>query len=209
VAFALAICLPFAFHSRIYAAMLCLPFLAMFAFNGLLAAARRIPDRTDSILRGALVLSMAGAIAIVGFRSMLAAPTPVRTAARLLEAYDPLGPYELVAPGMARRQIQAYVSGCPRIHVARSEGSGVEVSAPPSLRGSPRDVTRNWIRYLRTFLSVPEVTTEWYGRNPRRYYVVIAGKGEKPHNAGRVLSDGVVEIYAPPGQARPGETTEP
>jgi hypothetical protein len=60
-----------------------------------------------------------------------------------------------------------------------------------------------WIDYGRTLFELSDVDVDWYGKNPRVYYVTVDGTGEAPHDALRIYSKDGVEILAPAGQNVP------
>lgn len=196
----LLVWLPPSFHSRVYAALLALPFLAAPATLGVSQLEDLLPISRQLTRRTVLGLCLIGAIITVIHRSSTAASSEVVTAANLLEKIDPTGPYQLTAPGLTRRQIQAYVSGCPRMSLHASQNAQVKIEAPPSLRGSPETITQNWIRYLRNIFELSELDVQWYGETPRHYFVVIDGQGEKSQDAVSLAREGSVIIY---GRSQP------
>jgi hypothetical protein len=194
--------LPPAFHPEMYPAMLFLPYACAFAAVALSAAPPVLSGRAGRV---ALLCAVAFfALATIGHRLWNAAPSDVRITARLLEAYDPRGPYTVTAEH--RRQIQAYVSGFARFSV---EGDPrVSVSRPPPFEGPPSRMLEAMINWLRNAAYAGDVGVDWYGKSPRHYYVVVKGQGPCPRDAIRVAAEGDVVIYRdaaspPPPEPRP------
>jgi hypothetical protein len=196
----LYVAFPLAYAEDMYGALIALPLIALVACDGLWAIRSAYPSFRAPIMRITIAATAALGIAILVHRAMPATPRPVREAARFLEQHDPLGPYRVVAPGMARARIQGYVSGCPRFTVERGDGSrlGFARRPAPSLRGAPRAVYRNWIRYLRSTLALSETTTHWYGKSPCVYHVVIDGESAAPPEGARLYDRDSVQVYGPP-----------
>ena len=127
----------------------------------------------------------------------------MREAARFIEAYDPRGPLTVAAPGRARQQIQAYLSGCPRFQVTATERQRLAIAPPPPLTGEPAHVLKLWIDYLRCVVSLSDAEADWYGADSRRYYVTIDGRGERPGGATILYARSGVEVATPAGQPAP------
>lgn len=185
-----------AHHAEMYGAMVALPFVAAPAAAGALALSRQWPARWPGtrILIGTLALL--GAVAIVSHRCLGATPRFVRRAAQFIERHDPEGPHLVEAPGRARYQIHAYVSGCPRFSINAADSHDVRVASLPRLHGSPSDVVRSLITWLRGILSVQDLDVAWYGDIKRTYYVAIDGVGEAPAGATLLMRDSRISIHA-------------
>jgi hypothetical protein len=194
---------PLAFHKEMYGAMLALPFICHAATAGLTFMFERWPTRSRILALTAGVLTALSGLAIVANRTMTATERRVWQAARFLEQYDPGGPFRIDAPGMARAQIQAYCSGCPRFEVAAAGPAQLAVRPPPPLRGPPAAVAQSWIDYLRHVFSAGDSEVSWYGHNPRFYLVTLDESG--PVKPGmRVLYEKYgARVLAPAGQADP------
>lgn len=191
--------MPLAFADDPYGALLAAPFMASAAVAGVAGMRHRWPGMSAARLRAGLAGLVLLAAGVVIARQAMDSPSPaVYRAARFLEAYDPLGPYRIDAPGRARTRMQAYVSGCPRFQVATPEEVRLSFTAPPPLTGCLRSDVSAWTRWFRTWADVSEAETTWYGRSPRVYYVRIDAAGTAPPNA-RVIydRDGVAILASP------------
>ena len=194
---------PLAFYKEMYGALVALPFVCHATTVAMAGAMDRWPRRQAALLRAAVLLGAAAALAIVVNRSLAATPRDVWRAAMFLERYDPFGPFRIDASEMARTQVQAYCSGCPRFTVQPADTSAaIVLRPPPPLHGPPRAVAQAWIDYLRHALAAGETGVDWYGANPRLYWLVIDGAGSRP--GGHLLyRTGNVELYAPVAQPDP------
>jgi hypothetical protein len=194
---------PLAFHKEMYGALLTLPFVCHAATAAASSAMERWPLHRAALLRAALALTVAGALAIIAHRTWTATPRDVWRAAMFLEQYDPLGPFRIDAPDGPRTQVQAYCSGCPRFTVRpASARAPVALRPAPALRWPLRTDAQVWIDYLRHAFAAGEAEVEWYGDCPRSYWLVIHGDGLRP--GGRLLyRDGELDLYAPASQAAP------
>lgn len=192
--------LPFVALPDMYGAMLALPFITVAAADGFLGLRRHLSRASRVLTVAAVILTLAAAVTIVTRRSLSATPARVRRAADFLELHDPRGPYVIDAPGRARAQFHAYVSGCPRFNLHPPKYARIAVRTPPPPQPSLRATADAWIRYARTFLTVPDIDVDWYGRNPRTYAVIIDGHRKAPPGTVRIYSSGGVEIYAPRNQ---------
>jgi len=119
----------------------------------------------------------------------------VYRAAQFIEQYDPRGPFRIEAPGKARHQIQAYVSGCPRFTVQSGSASQLDVHAPPAWTGKLAHNARQWIDYMRTILELRNAHTDWYGNGTKVYYVTINGQGITPQGAKLLFTSGNVSVF--------------
>ncbi len=197
--------LPLAYPRDMYGAMLALPFVCAAAATGFFCLQDRFHKHIRLLSLCAALLTLAGCLAIILNRNLAATPPRVYRAAMALEAYDPTGPFRVHAPGRARVQIHAYVSGCPRFTVTPGTNSVITFRTPPSLSGPPQDVAVNWIDYGRNFFTIPELATDWYGADPRHYYITIDGTGDVPHGGAMIYDADDIRIYVPPGQPRPAD----
>ena len=188
--------IPLAYERHMYGALIALPFVTLLATHGATQLMQWQPKRMKVIGIGLAVLTLAGAITTVVHRSRIATPPALRKAALFLERHNPRGPFRVVAPGRARTQVQAYVSGCPRICVTTPKTSTISIQAPPPIgAGSARQQLSHWINYTRGLFNVPEVKTSWYGMNPITYYFVINGDGTAPDSAKKIYHHEAVIIY--------------
>jgi hypothetical protein len=119
----------------------------------------------------------------------------VYQAAQFIERHDPRGPFQIEAPGAARHQIQAYVSGCPRFTVQVGSAAQLEVRSPPPWTGKPAHDARQWIDYLRIILELRDAHTDWYGKENKLYYITINGQGITPKNAKLLFTSGNVSVF--------------
>ena len=192
---AVLVAIPLAYERQMYGALLALPFVVLLATQGVLDVNRRWPRVKSVAWRLVAVLTVAGAAATVIHRSQIATPRALRRAALFLEQHDPRGPFQVVAPGRARTQVQAYVSGCPRISVKAGTNTTIRLPPPPQGAESARDTLSAWISYGRGLFSVSEVKTHWYGESPAAYYFVIDGKGTAPAEATQIYGEEDIIIY--------------
>ncbi len=170
-----------------YGALLALPFIAGIATVGLEKVIWR-----PVLIRGAILIP---ALAIV-LNQMRDSPSEsVYRAARYIEQIDPRGPFRIEAPGPARHQIQAYVSGCPRFTVHAEAASQVKLNTPPVWTGHLAPDARRWIGFLRGMLEVEGANTDWYGSGAKIYYVTIGGQGIVPQNAKRLFTSSNVSVF--------------
>jgi len=119
----------------------------------------------------------------------------VYQAAQFIEQHDPRGPFRIEAPGPARHQIQAYVSGCPRFTVHSDTVTQVGLHTPPPWSGHLAHDARHWIDYLRSVLELRGASTDWYGDGDKFYYITIDGQGTVPQNAKRLFASGNVAVF--------------
>lgn len=170
-----------------YGALLALPFMACLATLGL----EKIKWRPAVIL-GLIALP---ALAIVINQMRDSPREDVYQAARFIERHDPRGPFRIEAPGAARHQIQAYVSGCPRFSVRTGAGAALQIQPLPPLSGNLARDARIWIDTLRVALGLRESGTDWYGEGARVYYITIGGEGHKPPHATPLFTTGSVTVF--------------
>jgi hypothetical protein len=194
---------PLAFHREMYGALIALPFVAATTADGLFWGLRRHAALAAWLRAAALILTLAGALAVIAHRSLNATPAAVWRAALFIEDLDPQGPFRIVAPEPARAQMQAYVSGCPRFNVSGSPDARVVVRRPPGFGGPLRQQFQAWVNYMRAMVAVAETGTDWYGHKPRVYHVIVSGDGSRPPQGRLLYRREGVEIYAPPGQEVP------
>lgn len=194
---------PLAFHKEMYGAMLALPFVCHAATAGLDFLFELWPARARALALTAAALTAVSGLAIVANRTITATERRVWQAARFLEQYDPAGPFRIEAPGMARAQIQAYCSGCPRFEVSAAGPAQFVVRAPPPLRGAPEAVAQAWIDYLRHAFAAGDAEVSWYGRNPRFYQVTLDERGPVPRGTKLLYERDGVRLFAPEAQVVP------
>ncbi|MBM4142474.1 MAG: hypothetical protein FJ225_02610 [Lentisphaerae bacterium] len=200
---ALVIALPLLCEPQMYGALVALPFACLLAAEGYGVLRRRMPFSAPLLAGVTAVLVAAGALSVVVNRSLHATPRAVREAARFLERHDPQGPYRVVAAGLNRARIQAYVSGCPRMALQADPRGRVALAPLPPVRGDPREALKAWIAALRHALSVSDAEIEWYGANPRTYWVVVDGNGSAPPGSRPLFASGGVVVYGDPAETVP------
>ncbi len=44
-------------------------------------------------------------------------------------------------------------------------------------------------------MTIPEIATDWYGENPRKYYITINEQGSYPPDAKQIYNQKGVKIY--------------
>ena len=197
--------IPLAYEKQMYGALATLPFIVFLSVLGLefifisflnkSADDSNIHKRLRVTFGLLLLLTLLPALATIIHRSLIATPDHVYKAAMFLEEHDSNGPFMIHAPGMARTQVQAYVSGCPRFNINSQTKTQLVFGQPPSLTGNPRRVIEAWISYMRGFFTVPEITTDYYGRNPKHYYFEIDNKGTHPPDTDMIYNKDGVRIY--------------
>jgi len=187
--------IPLAYERQMYGALFALPFVVLLAIQGILQLCQWWPAQTMAIFRTAIALTLIGAVSTVVHRSRLATPGDLRKAALFLEQVDPRGPFQVIAPGRARTQVQAYVSGCPRICVTPSTNMTVRLPMPPPGKGSARESLNRWISYGRGLFDISELKTSWYGDHPTTYYFVTGDQGSAPAGALPIYNENGITIY--------------
>lgn len=193
----LVLTLPLACAGEMYGALPALPFIVWAAVRGYLRE-DDLPERFRVILQySALALVALGAGAILLERSLHAMPRKVYEAAQFLEQLDPRGPFRIEAPGMARRQIQAYVSGCPRFPPSSAMKTKASVQPLPSFKDDGRSFYSEAIHYLRHWIILDIDDFAWYGANPRIYYFQIDGVGNVPANSPLLYENKGVRLFGP------------
>lgn len=194
----LVLSLPLACAQEMYGALLALPFVAWGAVRGYIAGDLLQP-RPRRLFRIAALTGLAlGAGAILINRSLHAMPRDLHAAAQFLEQVDPRGPLRIEAPGMARRQIQAYLSGCPRF-VSAAEAPAPRATWPPRphFTGQGQFLYAESIRYLRHWIQLESDDFAWYGMNPRTYYFQVDGEGAVPPNRLLLYEKNGVRLFGP------------
>jgi hypothetical protein len=191
--------LPLVFASDMYGALLALPFVALPAVAGLERLTGSAPLARARLIRIAVVvLTLGSGLGIIAHQAKDSPPDDAYRAALVLEQRDPLGPYRLEAPGRLRTQMQAYLSGCPRFTVSAPSEAHFAAAPFPRRTGVWAEDFRHAIAWLRSVLSLADVSTEWYGTTDRVYYVRFRGQGVVPPQAPLVTRVGDVAIYGPP-----------
>ncbi len=190
--------MPLVFTDDMYGTLIALPFVAFAGTVGLQwIIASLSPARTRVILASTAVMTLVPAIMIVAHQAADSPSEPVYQAAQFIERHDPHGPFRIEAPGRARTQIQAYVSGCPRFNVTTTDESRLIVHAPPPLSGNWRHDIGIWVHYLRGCLELAGSSTDWYGGAERIYHVTIGEDGVVPKNQPLLFKSGNVAVFGP------------
>jgi hypothetical protein len=191
--------LPLAFEHQMYGALYALPFICIFAAQGLDSIASVLSPRCRQILLTAIAgITLAGAMTTIIVRSQLAATPALYSAAMALEAHDPQGPFMIHAPGIARTRIQAYVSGCARFMVRTGDSARLQWSAPPPRQTSLRAGISAWTSWLRAMFALSDTETSWYGDPCRQYHFVINGQGSAPSDAVLFYDRDNIRIFESP-----------
>jgi hypothetical protein len=175
---------------EMYGAMLALPFMAFVAAIGL--------EKLSVRPYGRLVLILIPALAIVINQTRDSPGESLYRAACFIEKKNPRGPFRIEAPGAARRQIQAYVSGCPRFTVQADPKPTIELNRPPLWTGSPIHDAQAWTHYFRLLFKLSGASTDWYGTGNKVYYVTVDREGSVPPQAKRLFQDRNVEVFESP-----------
>lgn len=196
--------LPLSCLGDMYGALIALPFMALCAIAGVdgIIQNTHIPEfiRRYAFSIVAVLLGT-GAVAIVAHRSLTMSTSPdIYAIAQFLERHDPQGPFIVEAPGRARQKIQGYVSGCPRFQIGAPPAGRIHILPPPSRKGSWLEQSGVWIRYLRSFLMIEDISVSWYGNNPRRYVVVLGEAPPAPAGCKLLFSHGTAHLFAPINQ---------
>jgi len=180
-----------------YGALIALVFVCIAATDGTEWIVSRIPKQGTRIRIAAGILTLAGAVLIIAVRSAQATPRRIYAAAVFLEEHDPDGPFVLDAPGMARSQIQGYVSGCPRFRLIAHGPVRVRFNKPPAMRGDPVRIVRKSIGWLRHLMVVTGVRAMLYGEAPVIYRVRVDRRGPPPRGHELLFSENGVEVFGP------------
>jgi hypothetical protein len=187
---------PLAHAADMYGAMVALPFLALTASEAVPLLDRAAPSRRVAAQACVAAAVLTAGAAVLVRRSLDATPRRIREAAAFLNERDPLGPFQIEAPGRARAQLVGYVSGCPRFR-ARPAGAVRVLFAPrPSASGPVAFRVKAWTDYLRACIELDSVDVEWYGNAGRTYFVRIDGAGEAPADARPIYDRQGVAILA-------------
>jgi hypothetical protein len=189
--------LPLVFADDMYGALIALPFVAFAGVVGLQWILSAMPARAPLVLTATALLTFAPALLVVAHQAADSPSRSVYQAARFLERHDPCGPYRIEAPGRARAQIQAYVSGCPRFSVVTSPRSRLRTHSPPPLTGNWRFDLSAGVRYLRRFLDLEGSGVDWYGESGRVYHVTVDGEGSVPKGEPLLFTSGNVSVFGP------------
>ena len=184
---------------EMYGALVALPFVTFMAAMGISAFSpdQPLPLGHRTWEPALAALTILAAFTIVINQSTDSPNESVYRAARFLEQYDPKGPYRIEAPGKARAQIQAYVSGCPRFSVNTSGEMPLEIQRPPEWTGHPAQDARHWIGYLRKALYLRGTGTDWYGAGNKVYTVTINSEGTAPPGTTLLFTHENVRVYGP------------
>jgi len=180
-----------------YGALLAAPLLATAAAAGVTVLEHHVTLARRALLRPVLIGLVLLASSVVLVRQALDSPSrAVCRAAQFLDAYDPLGPYRIEAPGRTRTQMQAYVAGCPRFNINVPADSALVIRPPPPLSGAWRADLRHWTGWLRTAFELSDTETAWYGGATNVYYVIVNAQGSAPPGARQIYSRDGVTILA-------------
>lgn len=174
----LVICFPIAHHGEMYGALLAIAPIAVLAGLGLNVAQKSRFSRSAVV--AVAVIAVVGALAVLGRRTLAAAPYRLRRAAQAIERDDPEGPNLVEAPPGARRQLHAYVSGCPRFSLSTDKRIRWRINPPPAGKGNIRGRVQAWIDWARNVVEPEHLDVAWYGVPRRTYYVRIDGRGPAP-----------------------------
>lgn len=190
--------LPLVFADDMYGALIALPFVAFAGTVGLQWIIDSLPPAgTALILTTTAVMTFVPAIMIVAHQAADSPSKHVYQAAQFLERHDPRGPFRIEAPGRARAQMQAYVSGCPRFTVTTTDASRLIVHAPPPRSGNWHHDIGTWVHYLRGSLDLAGSSTDWYGGAERIYHVTIGEDGVVPQDQPLLFKSGNVAVFGP------------
>lgn len=187
---------PLAFERQMYGALYALPFICLFAVDGLERLTASLSARLRrGIITGIALLTVLAAIATVVGRSQIACTPALYRAAMFLEAHDPQGPFMIHAPGMSRTRIQAYVSGCARFDVRPGARARLQWPALPPHPPTLRAAVDAWSSTLRGLFTLSDTTIDWYGSPQKNYYFIINGQGDAPANATCIYDRDGISIH--------------
>lgn len=195
------ISLPLVFFEEMYGSLIAVLFIAFMATLGLESLAALFPPRhRAALLHSIIAIVLLQSLIIIIHQSADSPSRDVVRAAGFLNRHDPLGPYRVVAPGLTRQRIQAYLDGCPRFNMTASTQSTAAVRPLPPFTGNIREDAARLTSYLRVFLTVPDVSTDWYGNTKKVYYVTEDGRGMLPPGARRLFTSGNISVYDNPAE---------
>ena len=175
-----------------------LPFVAYAAVCGFTVWESENPLPRIKPASSLFAMTLLASLAILINQAMDSPSHSLYRAALFLERYDPKGPFRIEAPGRARTQMQAYVSGCPRFTVEAGDTATMGLRPPPGWSGHPQRDARSWIDYLRVMLELRGASTDWYGGGTKVYVFTVDGKGTIPPKGKLLFKDGSVELYERP-----------
>jgi len=181
-----------------YGALLALPFVAYAAVCGFTVWESENPLPRIKPASSLFAMTLLASLAILINQAMDSPSHSLYRAALFLERYDPKGPFRIEAPGRARTQMQAYVSGCPRFTVEAGDTATMGLRPPPGWSGHPQRDARSWIDYLRVMLELRGASADWYGGGTKVYVFTVDGKGTIPPKGKLLFKDGSVELYERP-----------
>ena len=193
---------PLAFGDDDYGSMALLPFATLAAAMGLRRLMLSKATR-GFVFRAAVTVVLLLSVARLATRSFNATSNDLYEAARFLDAYDPVGPYRLEGPSLARQRLQGYVTGCPGFEVNATPDARPTFRLPPIPEGSLRKKLDAWVEYGRNLVRVSDARVDWYGKDPRTYYLVVADSGKPPKETRLVFESGSVRIFEPNDQSPP------
>ncbi len=184
-----------------YGSLIAVLFVAYPAAIGLDELITRIPPHSHRCAYAAIVAAvMIPAVTIIVHQSADSPSRDVVRAARFLNQLDPLGPYRIEAPGRTRTRMQAYLDGCPRFNVFQSRQPALKPMPFPLLTGPVHKDVRDITNYLRQWIVLPDTSTDWYGSNPKVYFITVAGEGKVPPGARLLFTSGNVSVYDGPSE---------
>jgi hypothetical protein len=188
--------LPFVFTEYMYGSLIASLFLACLATFGLTALTPHFTIVGQYRLhRTTITLTVLTALTIIGNQAADSPSRDVVRAAQFIEKRDPLGPFQVVAPGLTRPRMQAYLSGCPRFSATVTPQSTLKIQPPPVLTGNLRRDAQHVADYLRNGLRLSDASSDWYGKGNKVYYVTVGGQGERPANTKLLFTSGNVSVY--------------
>lgn len=194
--------LPLGFEQQMYGALFALPFICLFAVRGwnIMMQQQSLPMR--QIISGVtIILTLAGSMTIVIWRSLDATPTAWRQAAFFLEQHDPEGPFMIHAPEKRRTRLQAYLSGCPRFEVRAQQQATVLIEPMPGISLSMRENARGWGAWLRNLFRLSKTRTLWYGVPKHHYYFFDEDNQRDFHPDDKIYHQNGIVIYKLPHTA--------
>lgn len=156
------------------------------------------PNTRPRLLAPTVAAMLIPAIMIIVHQSADSPSRDVVRVAGFLNRHDPLGPYRIEAPGITRTRIQAYLDGCPRFNVFAPDQTGLKPMPLPQLTGPLHKDVRILTDYLRHWIVLPDASTDWYGTDPKVYFVTVDGAGQVPAGARLLFTSGNVSLYDAP-----------
>jgi len=181
-----------------YGALLALPFITFASVAGFSVWKTINPFPHIRPARCLFIMTLLTAITIIANQASDSPSPSLYRAALFLEQYDPQGPFQIVASGRARTQVQAYVSGCPRFTMESTNMASMDIRPRPKWNGHPVQDARAWINYLRNAIDLRGVSTDWYGGGNKVYYITVKSEGITPPKGTLIFHDGEVKVFSVP-----------